>query len=248
MSGKKLTHIDSSPRNYVNLWFTQRFLVLLMYGKLHIKHPTAIIIRPETFRTRSDGSIYRLIKRPIAIPNSIPAFALSFISTPQTPTCMFPMYQSMTLIYHRLFIEITVRPQHLYIFLPVWGHSWVQPSWEQLSWPHRQIIRFWFFSLLYTSVFLYDSSMTKWAQICDVSFNHTVAPETVFLYNLSRKIPWRSSRKTLLQKSPRIAIGELFPEQAKQGEDFEQKVGIDVLSQLYPNFIPTSAEKNVKLR
>lgn len=76
-----------------------------MYGKLHIKHPTAIIIRPETFRTRSDGSIYRLIKRPIAIPNSIPAFALSFTSTPQTPTCMFPMYQSMTLIYHRLSIQ-----------------------------------------------------------------------------------------------------------------------------------------------
>ena len=52
----------------------------------------------------------------------------------------------------------------------------------------------------------------------------------------------------MLQKSPRIAVGELLPEQAKQGEDFEQIVGIDVLAQLYPNFIPTSAEKNVKLR
>lgn len=52
----------------------------------------------------------------------------------------------------------------------------------------------------------------------------------------------------MLQKSPRIAIGELLPEQAKQGEDFEQKVGIDVLSQLYPNFISTSAEKYDILR
>ena len=70
-----------------------------MYGKLHIKHPTAIIIRPETFRTRSDGSIYKLIKRPIAIPNSIPAFALSFISTPQTSILLFNQLASTYNLY-----------------------------------------------------------------------------------------------------------------------------------------------------